>query len=59
MTVVAPFPAETSASGAFVRQEYTMCWLEARLAQQHYLVGDQLTEADIRLFPTLVRFDSV
>jgi putative glutathione S-transferase len=34
-------------------------WLEARLATQRYLVGNQLTEADIRLFPTLVRFDAV
>jgi len=34
-------------------------WLEERLAQQRYLVGGQLTEADIRLFPTLVRFDVV
>jgi putative glutathione S-transferase len=34
-------------------------WLEARLAGQRYLVGEQLTEADIRLFPTLVRFDAV
>ncbi|HEU5423312.1 MAG TPA: glutathione S-transferase family protein [Nitrolancea sp.] len=34
-------------------------WLEQRLAGQRYLVGDQLTEADIRLFPTLVRFDAV
>ena len=33
--------------------------LEARLARQRYLVGGQLTEADIRLFTTLVRFDSV
>ena len=33
--------------------------LEERLAQQRYLVGDQLTEADWRLFPTLVRFDAV
>ncbi|MDN6363093.1 MAG: glutathione S-transferase family protein, partial [Tetragenococcus koreensis] len=33
--------------------------LEERLAQQPYLVGDQLTEADWRLFTTLVRFDSV
>jgi glutathionyl-hydroquinone reductase len=32
-------------------------WLEDRLSRQRYLVGDQLTEADIRLFPTLVRFD--
>jgi putative glutathione S-transferase len=34
-------------------------WLEERLAGQRYLVGDRLTEADIRLFPTLVRFDAV
>jgi putative glutathione S-transferase len=33
--------------------------LERHLATRRYLVGDQLTEADIRLFPTLVRFDSV
>ena len=31
--------------------------LEARLARQRYLVGNQITEADWRLFPTLVRFD--
>jgi glutathionyl-hydroquinone reductase len=34
-------------------------WLEDRLAGQRYLVGDALTEADIRLFTTLVRFDPV
>jgi putative glutathione S-transferase len=34
-------------------------WLEARLAGQRYLVGDQLTEADVRLFTTLARFDAV
>ena len=33
--------------------------LEQRLASQRYLVGEQLTEADIRLFTTLVRFDPV
>jgi putative glutathione S-transferase len=31
--------------------------IEARLARQRYLVGRQITEADWRLFPTLVRFD--
>ena len=33
--------------------------LEKRLSTQRYLVGNQLTEADIRLFTTLVRFDPV
>jgi len=35
----------------------TLDELEARLARQRYLVGDRPTEADWRLFPTLVRFD--
>ena len=34
-------------------------WLEARLRTRRYLLGDTLTEADWRLFPTLVRFDAV
>ncbi|MFN3648480.1 MAG: glutathione S-transferase family protein [Armatimonadota bacterium] len=34
-------------------------WLEERLSAQRYLVDGRLTEADIRLFTTLVRFDSV
>jgi len=34
-------------------------WLSSRLASQRYLVGDTITEADIRLFTTLVRFDAV
>ena len=33
--------------------------LEQRLGKQRYLVGDTLTEADIRLWTTLVRFDAV
>lgn len=33
--------------------------IEAKLSQQRYLVGDSLTEADWRLFTTLVRFDAV
>jgi putative glutathione S-transferase len=35
----------------------TLDELEARLGRQRYLVGNQITEADWRLFPTLVRFD--
>jgi glutathionyl-hydroquinone reductase len=34
-------------------------WLETRLATKRYLVGDTITEADVRLWPTLVRFDAV
>ena len=37
----------------------TLDWLEARLEAQRYLCGDQLTEADWRLFTTLIRFDAV
>jgi glutathionyl-hydroquinone reductase len=37
----------------------TMDWLDARLADNRYLMGDRITEADWRLFTTLVRFDSV
>ena len=33
--------------------------LEERLATRRYLVGDHITEADVRLFTTLVRFDPV
>ena len=37
----------------------TLDELESRLAANRYLVGDQITEADWRLFTTLVRFDPV
>jgi glutathionyl-hydroquinone reductase len=37
----------------------TLDMVERRLAVQRYLVGDRLTEADWRLFTTLVRFDPV
>jgi putative glutathione S-transferase len=37
----------------------TMEWLENRLSGKQFLVGGRLTEADIRLFTTLVRFDAV
>jgi len=37
----------------------TLDWLEGILKKQRYLTGDRLTEADIRLFTTLVRFDAV
>ncbi len=34
-------------------------WLSERLADRRYLVGDTITEADVRLFTTLARFDAV
>jgi putative glutathione S-transferase len=34
-------------------------WLSSRLEGQRYLVGDTITEADVRLFTTLARFDAV
>ena len=37
----------------------TLDWLEERLGRQRYLTGSALTEADWRLFTTLVRFDPV
>jgi glutathionyl-hydroquinone reductase len=37
----------------------TLDWLEERLSQSRFLCDDTLTEADIRLFTTLVRFDPV
>ena len=33
--------------------------LEVRLGKQRYLIGDRITEADWRLFTTLIRFDAV
>ncbi|MGW0869526.1 glutathione S-transferase family protein [Streptomyces sp. NPDC002740] len=46
---------EEACAGVFRRLEL----LASRLAGQRYLVGDTITEADIRLFTTLVRFDAV
>lgn len=37
----------------------TLDWLENRLADHRYLVGNRQTEADWRLFTTLIRFDPV
>ncbi len=37
----------------------TLDGLDARLGNQRYLVGGQITEADWRLFTTLIRFDTV
>ena len=37
----------------------TLDWLEGRLSKSRFLMGDHLTEADWRLFTTLIRFDLV
>jgi putative glutathione S-transferase len=37
----------------------TLDWLEQRLEGRRFLMGEELTEADIRLFTTLIRFDAV
>ena len=44
---------------AYERLWSALDWLEERLTDQRYLVGDTITEADVRLFTTLVRFDTV
>lgn len=46
---------EEAASGVFE----TLDWLEERLARTRFVAGDRPTEADVRLFTTLVRFDAV
>jgi glutathionyl-hydroquinone reductase len=44
---------------AFEEVFATLDWLDDRLATNRYLLGDEITEADWRLFVTLVRFDAV
>lgn len=44
---------------AFSKLFDSLDWVEDMLSKQRYLVGEQLTEADWRLFTTLIRFDAV
>ncbi|WP_167739308.1 glutathione S-transferase C-terminal domain-containing protein [Kocuria sp. JC486] len=44
---------------AYDRLWTAMDWLEERLADRRFLMGPHITEADVRLFTTLVRFDPV
>ena len=44
---------------AYDRLFTALDWLTERLRNQRYLVGDTITEADVRLFTTLARFDPV
>ncbi len=51
-------------SQAAYEEAYRTLWarmdvLEGRLADRRFLMGDSITEADVRLFTTLVRFDAV
>ncbi len=50
---------QTAYEKAFDRLFRELDRVETRLSRQRYLLGDLLTEADWRLFTTLVRFDAV
>ncbi|MFD8879218.1 glutathione S-transferase family protein [Corynebacterium xerosis] len=51
--------SQESYDAAYDRLWTALDWLEERLAGRRYLMGDTITEADVRLFTTLVRFDAV
>jgi len=58
------YQAGFAASQHTYERAYNTLWerldaLEDRLSGQRYLVGDSVTEADVRLFTTIVRFDAV
>ena len=50
---------QESYDAAYDRLWTAMDWLEERLTHRRYLMGDAITEADVRLFTTLARFDAV
>ncbi|NYD56834.1 putative glutathione S-transferase [Nocardioides marinisabuli] len=50
---------QESYEAAYDRLFEALDWLEERLATRRYLMGETVTEADVRLFTTLVRFDAV
>ncbi len=51
--------SQTAYEAAFDELFSELDWLESRLGEKRYLTGEYLTEADIRLFTTLIRFDAV
>jgi glutathionyl-hydroquinone reductase len=56
----AGFAGEQEAyDAAYDRLFTTLDWLEERLATRRFLMGESITEADVRLFTTLARFDAV
>jgi putative glutathione S-transferase len=52
-------PTQAAYEQAYTRLFARLDWLSDRLRDQRYLVGDTITEADVRLFTTLARFDAV
>ncbi len=50
---------QESYAKAYSRLFSRLDWLSARLESQRFLVGDTITEADVRMFTTLARFDAV
>jgi putative glutathione S-transferase len=51
--------SQAAYDAAYERLWAGLDWLEERLGGRRYLMGDAITEADVRLFTTLVRFDAV
>ncbi len=51
--------SQESYDAAYDRLWTALDWLEERLTDRRYLMGDAITEADVRLFTTLARFDPV
>jgi len=51
--------AQDAYEDAYAKLFARLDWLADRLATRRYLVGDAITEADVRLWPTLARFDAV
>ena len=51
--------AQTAYEQAYLTLFNSLDWLEGTLSRQRYLAGAKITEADWRLFTTLIRFDAV
>jgi putative glutathione S-transferase len=51
--------SQTAYEQAYDRLWAAIDWLEERLAERRFLMGDTITEADVRLYTTLARFDAV
>jgi putative glutathione S-transferase len=51
--------SQSAYDAAYRRLFERLDWLSERLARRRYLMGGSISEADVRLFTTLVRFDAV